>query len=132
MQISPGRTTHLKTFKAMQKNSEPLKHVNSCILIGALPVEKSECPQGCAVQARTERDSDGKKRKQVPWVEGRDAETKDQASGVYTPNSSIMKPGKQRGGCRRKHGKGSKQRGKGKEDGRGSVGVLSGWSPWVL
>ncbi|XP_058525008.1 alpha-1,3-mannosyl-glycoprotein 4-beta-N-acetylglucosaminyltransferase C-like isoform X2 [Ochotona princeps] len=40
MQISPGRTTHLKTFKAMQKNSEPLKHVNSCILIGALPVEK--------------------------------------------------------------------------------------------
>ncbi|XP_049714426.1 alpha-1,3-mannosyl-glycoprotein 4-beta-N-acetylglucosaminyltransferase C-like [Elephas maximus indicus] len=40
MQINPGRTKHLETFKDMQKNSEPLKNVNSRILIGAPPMRK--------------------------------------------------------------------------------------------
>ncbi|XP_069315608.1 alpha-1,3-mannosyl-glycoprotein 4-beta-N-acetylglucosaminyltransferase C-like [Eulemur rufifrons] len=40
MQISPVKTSHLKTFKDMQRNSEPLKNVSSRILIGALPLEK--------------------------------------------------------------------------------------------
>ncbi|KAM5301852.1 alpha-1,3-mannosyl-glycoprotein 4-beta-N-acetylglucosaminyltransferase C-like [Glossophaga mutica] len=40
MQLDPGRTHHLETFKDMQKNSEPLKNVNSRILIGAPPGEK--------------------------------------------------------------------------------------------
>ncbi|XP_077013557.1 alpha-1,3-mannosyl-glycoprotein 4-beta-N-acetylglucosaminyltransferase C-like [Tamandua tetradactyla] len=40
MQINPGRTNHLEIFKDMQKNSEPLKNVNSQILIGDLPKEK--------------------------------------------------------------------------------------------
>ncbi|XP_066109632.1 alpha-1,6-mannosyl-glycoprotein 4-beta-N-acetylglucosaminyltransferase-like [Saccopteryx bilineata] len=39
MQLNPGRTHHLQTFKDMQ-NSEPFKPVNSHILIGAPPVEK--------------------------------------------------------------------------------------------
>ena len=45
MQISPSRTNHLETFKDIQKNSEPLKNVNSCILIGVPPLKKSECAQ---------------------------------------------------------------------------------------
>ncbi|KAJ1064138.1 hypothetical protein K5549_014552 [Capra hircus] len=40
MQISPSRTNYVETFKDMQKNSEPLKNVDSCILIGAPPVKK--------------------------------------------------------------------------------------------
>ncbi|XP_035578081.1 alpha-1,3-mannosyl-glycoprotein 4-beta-N-acetylglucosaminyltransferase C-like [Zalophus californianus] len=40
MQISPGRTNHLETFKNMQKNLELLKNVNSRILIGAPPMKK--------------------------------------------------------------------------------------------
>ncbi|XP_008575861.1 PREDICTED: alpha-1,3-mannosyl-glycoprotein 4-beta-N-acetylglucosaminyltransferase C-like, partial [Galeopterus variegatus] len=40
MQINPGRTNHLKTFKDMQRNSESLKNVNSRVLIGAPPMEK--------------------------------------------------------------------------------------------
>uniref|UniRef100_A0A8I5TFY6 MGAT4 conserved region domain-containing protein n=1 Tax=Pongo abelii TaxID=9601 RepID=A0A8I5TFY6_PONAB len=40
MQINPGRTNHVKTFKDMQRNSEPLKNVNSHILLGAFPTEK--------------------------------------------------------------------------------------------
>ncbi|KAM9212542.1 alpha-1,3-mannosyl-glycoprotein 4-beta-N-acetylglucosaminyltransferase C-like [Dugong dugon] len=40
MQINPGRTNHLETFKKMQKNSEPLRNVNSRILIGAPPTKK--------------------------------------------------------------------------------------------
>lgn len=46
MQLNPGRTRHLQTFKDMQKNSEPFKNVNSYILIGASPRKKSECAQG--------------------------------------------------------------------------------------
>ncbi|XP_027631810.1 alpha-1,6-mannosyl-glycoprotein 4-beta-N-acetylglucosaminyltransferase-like isoform X1 [Tupaia chinensis] len=42
MQIKPGETHHLKTFKNMQKSSELLKNVNTSILIGAPPMEKSE------------------------------------------------------------------------------------------
>lgn len=45
MQISPSRTNHLETFKDIQKNSELLKNVNSCILIGVPPLKKSECAQ---------------------------------------------------------------------------------------
>ena len=45
MQISPSRTNYVETFKDMQKNSEPLKNVDSCILIGAPPMKKSECAQ---------------------------------------------------------------------------------------
>lgn len=45
MQISPGLTEHLKSFREMQRNSEPLKNVHTQILIGVPPVEKSECPQ---------------------------------------------------------------------------------------
>ena len=53
MQINPGRTKHLETFELMQKNSEPLKKVNSRIVIGFPPVEKSECAPGVqAVQGR--------------------------------------------------------------------------------
>uniref|UniRef100_A0A8C5Y1D7 MGAT4 conserved region domain-containing protein n=1 Tax=Microcebus murinus TaxID=30608 RepID=A0A8C5Y1D7_MICMU len=40
MQTSFVRTSHLKTFKTMQRNSELLKNVSSRILIGALPMEK--------------------------------------------------------------------------------------------
>ena len=40
MQISPSRTNYVETFKDMQKNSEPLKNVDSCILIGAPPEKK--------------------------------------------------------------------------------------------
>ncbi|XP_045715629.1 alpha-1,6-mannosyl-glycoprotein 4-beta-N-acetylglucosaminyltransferase-like isoform X1 [Phyllostomus hastatus] len=40
MQLDPGRTHHLETFKGMQKNSEPLRNVNSRILIGAPPGKK--------------------------------------------------------------------------------------------
>ncbi|XP_054432396.1 alpha-1,6-mannosyl-glycoprotein 4-beta-N-acetylglucosaminyltransferase-like [Pteronotus mesoamericanus] len=40
MQLNPGRTHHLETFKEMQKNSEPLKNVHSRILIGAPPGER--------------------------------------------------------------------------------------------
>ncbi|XP_007939384.1 alpha-1,3-mannosyl-glycoprotein 4-beta-N-acetylglucosaminyltransferase C-like [Orycteropus afer afer] len=40
MQINPGRTIHLETFKDILKNSGPRKNVNSCILIGAPPVKK--------------------------------------------------------------------------------------------
>lgn len=42
MQINPGMTEHLKSFKDMQRNSEPLKNVNTQILIGVPPLEKSE------------------------------------------------------------------------------------------
>nr|KAF6399882.1 hypothetical protein HJG59_010146 [Molossus molossus] len=45
MQLIPGRTHHLQAFKDMQKNSETLKNVNSHILIGAPPVEKSVISQ---------------------------------------------------------------------------------------
>ncbi|XP_053515551.1 alpha-1,3-mannosyl-glycoprotein 4-beta-N-acetylglucosaminyltransferase C-like isoform X1 [Artibeus jamaicensis] len=40
MQLNSGRAHHLETFKDMQRNSEPLKQVNSQILIGAPPGEK--------------------------------------------------------------------------------------------
>ncbi|CAK7309918.1 Alpha-1,3-mannosyl-glycoprotein 4-beta-N-acetylglucosaminyltransferase C [Vulpes lagopus] len=40
MQIHPGRTNHLETFKNMQKNSELLKNINSHILVGAPPMKK--------------------------------------------------------------------------------------------
>ncbi|XP_054546521.1 alpha-1,6-mannosyl-glycoprotein 4-beta-N-acetylglucosaminyltransferase-like isoform X2 [Talpa occidentalis] len=40
MQISPGRTKHLETFKDMQENSGSLTNVNPHILLGAPPVEK--------------------------------------------------------------------------------------------
>ncbi|XP_005375296.1 PREDICTED: alpha-1,3-mannosyl-glycoprotein 4-beta-N-acetylglucosaminyltransferase C-like [Chinchilla lanigera] len=40
MQINPGITEHLRNFKDMQRNSEPLKNVNTQILIGVPPVEK--------------------------------------------------------------------------------------------
>lgn len=40
MQISPGLTEHLKSFREMQRNSEPLKNVHTQILIGVPPVEK--------------------------------------------------------------------------------------------
>ena len=46
MQINPGRTNHLETFKNMQKNLELLKNVNSRILIGAPPMKKSEYAPG--------------------------------------------------------------------------------------
>lgn len=46
MQIHPGRTNPLETFKNMQKNSELLKNINSHILIGAPPMKKSEYAQG--------------------------------------------------------------------------------------
>lgn len=58
MQINPSRTNHLENFKEMQKNSGPLKNVNYCVLIGAPPVEKSECVQG----NRPCRDRSGKGR----------------------------------------------------------------------
>ncbi|KAM5237799.1 alpha-1,3-mannosyl-glycoprotein 4-beta-N-acetylglucosaminyltransferase C-like [Ctenodactylus gundi] len=40
IQINPGITEHLRTFKDMQRNSEPLTNVNSQILIGVPPTEK--------------------------------------------------------------------------------------------
>ncbi|XDB49248.1 hypothetical protein AB1E18_002831 [Capra hircus] len=49
MQISPSRTNYVETFKDMQKNSEPLKNVDSCILIGAPPVKKSYIPLWVAI-----------------------------------------------------------------------------------
>ncbi|XP_005608134.3 alpha-1,3-mannosyl-glycoprotein 4-beta-N-acetylglucosaminyltransferase C-like isoform X1 [Equus przewalskii] len=48
MQINPGRTKHLETFELMQKNSEPLKKVNSRIVIGFPPVEKKLLTIGIA------------------------------------------------------------------------------------
>ena len=46
MQIIPGRTNHLETFKNMQKKLELLKNINAQILIGAPPLKKSEYAQG--------------------------------------------------------------------------------------
>lgn len=43
MQINPGRTNHLETFKNMQKKLELFKNINAQILIGAPPLKKSEC-----------------------------------------------------------------------------------------
>ncbi|XP_047561115.1 alpha-1,3-mannosyl-glycoprotein 4-beta-N-acetylglucosaminyltransferase C-like [Lutra lutra] len=40
MQINPGRTNHLETFKNMQKKLELLKNINAQILIGVPPLKK--------------------------------------------------------------------------------------------
>ncbi|XP_070224824.1 alpha-1,6-mannosyl-glycoprotein 4-beta-N-acetylglucosaminyltransferase [Bos mutus] len=55
MQISPSRTNHLETFKDIQKNSEPLKNVNSCILIGAPPLKKRLLTIGISSMKRPQR-----------------------------------------------------------------------------
>ncbi|KAB0365937.1 hypothetical protein FD754_010093 [Muntiacus muntjak] len=55
MQISSRRTNHLETFKDMQKNSEPFKNVNSCILIGSAPVKKRLLTIGISSVQRPQR-----------------------------------------------------------------------------
>ncbi|XP_014303818.1 alpha-1,3-mannosyl-glycoprotein 4-beta-N-acetylglucosaminyltransferase C-like [Myotis lucifugus] len=54
MQLNPGRTRHLQTFKDMQKNSEPFKNVNSYILIGAPPRKKKLLTIGISSGQRPE------------------------------------------------------------------------------
>ncbi|XP_057584885.1 alpha-1,3-mannosyl-glycoprotein 4-beta-N-acetylglucosaminyltransferase C-like isoform X2 [Hippopotamus amphibius kiboko] len=54
MQINPSKTNHLETFKDMQKNSEPFKNVNSCILIGAPPMEKKLLTIGISSMQRSQ------------------------------------------------------------------------------
>lgn len=54
MQLNPGRTRHLQTFKDMQKNSEPFKNMNSYILIGAPPRKKKLLTIGISSGQRPE------------------------------------------------------------------------------
>ncbi|XP_008266879.3 alpha-1,3-mannosyl-glycoprotein 4-beta-N-acetylglucosaminyltransferase C [Oryctolagus cuniculus] len=52
MQVNPGRKSHLEAFKAMQRSSEPIRHVKSRVLLGALPVEKKLLTIGISLGRR--------------------------------------------------------------------------------